>query len=327
MKYSFVAFLMGIAFGVALPARAADAPSKTVAARIEAIPIQTLTISDQQFLQGDAYGRPTTIAGVLRIAQGAGRLPVVIFIPGSGGFSANIDVWDRQFLEMGISTFTMDAFAGRGITSVVQDQSQLGRLNAILDVYRSVAALAAHPRVDGSRIAVMGFSRGGQSSLYSSGKRFQKMWNPGGIEPAAYIALYPQCTTTFIDDTDVSDHPIRIFHGTPDDYNEIAPCRSYFERLRQTARDVKMTEFADTLHAYDFPLLPTTPTIVQNGQTNHCSLKEGPVGVIINADTQQPFTLSDSCVGRNPHVAYSAASTRATEESVKALLKAAFKLN
>ena len=54
--------------------------SKDTAARVEAIPIQTLTISDEQFLKGDAYGKPTTIAGVLRIAQGSGRLPVVILV-------------------------------------------------------------------------------------------------------------------------------------------------------------------------------------------------------------------------------------------------------
>ena len=52
--------------------------SKDIAPRVEAIPIQTLTISDEQFLKGDAYGKPTTIAGGLRIAQGSGRLPPVV---------------------------------------------------------------------------------------------------------------------------------------------------------------------------------------------------------------------------------------------------------
>jgi dienelactone hydrolase len=322
--------LMGIFAAAILAAFAApasaDPASKNIAARIEAIPVQTLTISDQQFLSGDANGRPTTIAGVLRIAQGTGRLPVVIFVSGSGGFNANTDVWDRQFLELGISTFAMDVFAGRGITSVVPDQSQLGRLNAILDVYRSLAVLAAHPRVDPSRIAVMGFSRGGQAALYASVKRFQKLWNTASVEPAAYFALYPQCTATFIGDGEVSDHPIRIFHGIPDDYNEIAPCRRYYERLKKSASDVEMMEFPDTMHAYDFPLFSTTPTVVQNGQTLHCSLVEGAIGVIINTETQQPFTFADACVGRNPHVAYSDTATRATEGVVKEVLRAKFKL-
>jgi dienelactone hydrolase len=121
---------------------------KDLAARTEAIPIQTLTISDEQFLKGDSYGKPATIAGVLRVAQGSGRLPVVILIAGSGGFSPSLDVWSRQFLEMGISTFAMDSFAGRGIVSTTTDQSQLGRLNMILDVYRTASRRS--PRIPAS---------------------------------------------------------------------------------------------------------------------------------------------------------------------------------
>lgn len=322
-----IGVVIAILGAMAAPA-AAESLSKDVAARIEAIPVQTLTVSDEQFLKGDAYGRPTTIAGVLRVAQGTGRLPLVIFAAGSGGFAPNTDLWDRQFEAMGISTFAMDSFAGRGIVSTVIDQSQLGRLNMIIDVYRSIAVLAAHPRVDPDRIAVMGFSRGGQAALYSSLKRFQRMWNPGGVEPAAYIALYPPCTTTYIDDTEVSDHPIRMFHGIADDYVEIGPCRSYLARLQKSAKDVKMTEFPDTWHAYDFPHLPASPTIAQNAQTTHCMLKEEPLGTIINLETAKRFDQnSDRCVGRNPHIAYSATSTRATEEAVKGLLRTVFKLN
>jgi dienelactone hydrolase len=316
------------AVGAMVQPAAPDSLSRDLAARIEAIPVQTLTISDEQFLKGDAYGRPTTIAGVLRVAQGSGRLPVVVFAAGSGGFSLNTDVWGRRFEEMGISTFAMDSFAGRGIVSTVVDQSQLGRLNMILDLYRSLAVLAAHPRVDPNRIAVMGFSRGGQVALYSSLKRFQKMWNPGGIEPAAYIALYPPCVTTYIDDTEVSDHPIRIFHGVSDDYVEIGPCRSYLTRLQKRAKDIKMVEFSDTWHAYDYPNLPASPMVVPNGQTTHCTLKEEPLGTITNVEKGKPFEpTNDRCVGRNPHVAYSAVSTRATEDAVKALLRTVFKLN
>jgi dienelactone hydrolase len=217
-----------------------DNTSKDLAARVEAIPVQTLTITDGQFLKGDAYGRPTTIAVVLRIAQGSGRLPAVILVHGSGGFNANVDLWDQQFGPLGISTFAMDSFTGRGIVSTVVDQSQLGRLNMILDLYRSLSVLASHPRVDPNRIAVIGFSRGVQATLYASLKRFHKIWNPGGIDPAAYIAFYSPCITTYIDDTDVSDHPIRMFHGISDDYVEIGPCRSYFQRLKQRAKDVEM---------------------------------------------------------------------------------------
>jgi dienelactone hydrolase len=317
-------FLLGLI--VASPAFA-ESLSKAIPVRVEAIPIQTITISDEQFLKGNAYGRPTTIAGTLRIAQGSGPRPLVVIVAGSGGHNANTDVWDRQFEEMGISSFALDSFAGRGIVSTVVDQSQLGRLNMILDIYRSLEVLASHPLIDPARIAVIGFSRGGQAALYASLKRFQKMWNPGGVDPAAYIALYPTCNMTFMGDTEVSDHPIRIFHGILDDYVPIEPCRSYFGRLRVKAKDVKLTEYPDTWHAYDFPTFPATPTVAKDAQTTlRCTLREESVGIMVNVETQKQFTYGDSCIGRDPHVAYSAASTRATEDEVKALLKKVFML-
>jgi dienelactone hydrolase len=230
-------------------------------------------------------------------------------------------------LSMGISTFTLDPFAGRGIISTVVDQSQLGRLNEILDVYRSVAALASHPRVDPARIAVMGFSRGGQAALYASLKRFHKLWNPTGVDLAAYIALYPPCNTTYIDDIDVSERPIRMFHGISDDYVQIEPCREYFQRLKSMAKDIQMSEYPETWHAYDFPVFSSSPTIVQNAQTTHCVMKEQQIGLIFNVATKSPFTYTDACVGRNPHVAYSATSTHSTEDAVKSLLKTVFNLN
>jgi hypothetical protein len=39
---------------------------------------------------------------------------------------------------------------------------------------------------------------------------------------------------------------IRIFHGILDDYVEIAPCRAYVERLKQTAKHIQMTEYPDS---------------------------------------------------------------------------------
>src|SRR5437588_971713 len=326
MKKSAIGVLATLAVAIAHAALVPKALAENIDRQIETITIQTLTISDEQFLKGDASGRPTTIAGTLKVAQGTGRLPLVILLHGSGGIEENAVVWERLFASSGISTFEIDSFTGRGIVSTVADQSQLGRLNMILDLYRSLAILAAHPAVDPNRIAVIGFSRGGQAALYATLKRFQRMWNPSGIDPAAYIALYAPCITTYIDDTEVTDHPIRIFHGRSDDWVEIAPCRTYFKRLRVTSKDVQITEYPDTWHAFDYPSLPSKPINVPYAQTTHCVLKEEPMGTIINVATHKPFTSGDDCVGRNAHVAYSAKATSATEEAVKVLLKRVFKL-
>jgi hypothetical protein len=53
---------------------------------------------------------------------------------------------------------------------------------------------------------------------------------------------------------------------------------------------------------------------------------EEAAGTITNTATNKPFTYADDCVGRNPHVAYSAKATHATEEAVGTLLKKVFQL-
>jgi len=328
MKRRCIAAALVMSFIVPLSVTAQDSATKQMAARTEVYSIPSLTLSDEQFLKGDAGGKPVVVSGHLRIAQGSGRLPVVVLIHGSGGMGPNIEYWSREFNEMGVSTFALDGFTGRGLTSVNTDQALLGRLNMILDAYRVLDILAKHPRVDASRIALMGFSRGGQAALFASLKRFHRSWNKSGIEFAAYIPFYPDCMTTYQSDTEVADRPIRIFHGTPDDYNPVARCKPYIERLRGAGRDVKLTEYPNASHAFDNPLGSLTPSVVKGAQTvRHCTIVEEPTGQLINAATRQLFTYKDACVERDPHVGYDPAATQAAGKSVKDLLKSVFKLN
>ena len=277
---------------------------KEIASRVELYAIPSITISDQQFLTGDANGKPVTVAGEFRVAQGAGRLPVVMMMHGSGGVNGTSEAWVHQFNSMGISTFVIDGFSGRGITATSTNQALLGRLNLIVDIYHALDILAKHPRVDPDRIVLMGFSRGGQAALYASESRFQKLWNKSGLQFAAYIPFYPDCSTTYVDDTEIVDRPIRIFHGTPDDYNPVASCKAFVERLKEAKRDVVLTEYPDSPHGFDAGLLGVnTNTVAAGAQTvRHCHIREGEGGLLMNAETHQPFSYKDECVELGPHV-------------------------
>jgi dienelactone hydrolase len=318
-----------MAIALAMPANRQDSNAKQLAARIELHSIASLTLSDEQFLKGDsAAGKPVVVSGELRIAQGSGRLPVVVLIHGSSGMGANVDFWARELNAMGVSTFALDAFTGRGLTNVNPDQASLGRLNMMLDAYRMLDVLAKHPRVDASRIVLMGFSRGGQGTLFASMKRFQQMWNRSRIDFAAYLPFYPDCMTTYRGDTDVADRPIRIFGGIPDDYNPVAPCEAYVARLRAAGRDVTLTEYPNASHAFDNPLWGPTPVVFKDAQTvRRCRIREDEAGRLLNVATGRPFTYQDECVERDPHVGYDAAATEAARQSVRAFLKALFKLD
>jgi dienelactone hydrolase len=95
--------------------------------------------------------------------------------------------------EIGVAAFLLDSFTGRGITQTVTDQSQLGHLAMIFDAYRALDLLSRHARIDPSRIAVKGFSKGAFVALYASLKRFQRVYGPKGLEFAAYIPFYASC--------------------------------------------------------------------------------------------------------------------------------------
>lgn len=266
---------------------------------------QSTTVTDQEFLTGRKEGKPVTLAGELRLPRpGNDRLPLVVLLHGSGGISGAVTDWEQEFNSMGVATFVIDSFTARGIVSTVNDQTQLGRLTMIIDAYRAFEMLARHPRIDPARIALMGFSRGGQAALYASVRRFQRMHGLAGKEFAAYIAFYPDCTTTYQSDTEVTDRPVRIFHGTLDDYSPAAPCKAYVERLRAQGKDVQLTEYAGAWHVFDGQTLKKPVKLEKAPTTRHCQLTEAQDGVIINARTKQPFTYADSCVEYGPTIAY-----------------------
>lgn len=301
--------------------------TKDMPTRMELHPIQTLWITDQQFLTGDKNGRQVTVSGELSIPPVAGRLPTVILMHGSGGMGANVAYWKRQLNAMGISTFAIDGMTGRGLIGVGSNQAVLGRLNFIVDIYRSLEILAKHPRVDPERIAIIGFSRGGQAALYASMERFHKMWNTSGAQFAAYIPFYPDCATTYNEDTALVGKPIRIFHGTPDDYNPVRTCKAYRERLLPAKVDITITEYPNAPHGFDSPLGFVPPRQTASDQSvRDCTIREGQGGDLVNQATGKTFTYTDECVRLRPTVGHDPEATAAVTKAVTEFLKQTFKM-
>jgi dienelactone hydrolase len=296
---------------------ASQAPPAPVA-RMEIHSFQSMTLTDQEFLTGRKEGKPVTIAGELRLPRpGTDRLPVVVLLHGSGGVSGNILDWEQDLNAMGVATFVLDSFTARGIVNTLNDQAQLPRTSMIVDAYRALDVLAKHPRIDPTRIALMGFSRGGQGALYASLKRFQRLHGPVGQEFAAYIVFYPPCNTTFRDDEDVADKPIRIFIGSADDYVPVASCRAYVERLKAKGKNVQLTEYADAAHVFDGRSFKKPVKLEKAPTARRCELAEAENGVIVNVKTKQPFTWADPCVEYGPTVAYNEKASTEARRAVK----------
>lgn len=296
------------------------------AARTEAVPFLTQTLSDTDFLSA-SKDNPMTIAGVLRIpTTGGDKLPAVIMLHGSGGYTAYIDAWVARLNAINIATFVVDSFSGRGLRNVRDDQNALGRLAGVSDAYGALEAIAKNPRIDESRIVLMGFSRGGQGALYAAMKRFHESYLTNGLNFAGYIAFYPNCSTHYRDDLEVVDKPIKIYHGEADDFNAYAPCKAYAERLIAAGKDVQITGYPGAYHVFDWDGLKK-PQFAKDAQSaRDCKIEEGTGGVLINKLTDKPFTYQDDCVAKGATAAYNEAAANDVSEKVPEFLSSLFML-
>jgi len=217
------------------------------------IAFRTQTPTPGDFARRNLDAPAAVIWGELSIPRRAsGRVPAVVLVHGSSGVGNNMPGWRSELNGMGVATFIVDSFGGRGIKETATDQSRLATSAMIVDAYRALALLATHPAIDRNRVAVMGFSKGGAVALYSSLTRFQRDWGPPRLHFAAHLPFYPPCGIRLLDEEQVSA-PIRIFHGAADDWTPVGPCREYVERLRRAGVDAKVHEFAGALHGFDVP--------------------------------------------------------------------------
>jgi dienelactone hydrolase len=245
----------------------------------------------------------------------------VILVHGSNGIRTNVLRWADALSAMGLATFVLDSFTGRQITETATAQDRLSTVAMTVDAYRALDVVGRHPRIDPRRIAIMGFSKGGSVALAAALRRFYALHGSPGLDFAAYIALYPGCQRRFIDEENVVDRPIRIYHGEADDWVPIAPCRAYVDRLRKAGRDAELTGYPDAHHGFDLHLASPSIRIpnVQTGPT--CVVEERSGGLMVSMPSGQPWSLNDPCVTRGATLGYHPDAHAKTLGAVTALLK------
>jgi len=292
------------------------------------ITFETITLNDSQFLKGEKTGPKATIWGNLRLPERRiGRVPAVVLVHGTVGVGPREEQWAEDLNGVGVATFILDSFSGRGLVPPFESGAVPSPFAMIVDSYRALNLLATHPRIDPKRIAIMGFSRGGVVALYASLHRFQRLYGPAGLEFAAYLPFYANCAITYIDDEKVSDRPIRLHHGTDDNNLPIAACRDYVKRLQGAGKDIQLREYSGARHSFDNSELSSASVQPRGLNWTRCRFFERAVGEIVNSETKTAFGLSDPCFSRGPTVGYSQAAHAEALRQVKIFITTTFQLS
>ncbi|MDH3299938.1 MAG: dienelactone hydrolase family protein [Acidimicrobiia bacterium] len=271
-----------------------------------------------------ADGVEIMVGGSLTIPVVEEPAPAVIIAHGCGGPGRSERDWATELSDHGIAVLVLDSFGARGVAEVCSGRETINVADPVVDVYRAAELLRDHPRVDGDRVAVTGFSFGGRTALWSALARFQDAY--GGRPFDAYVAFYPStCFIRLEGETEVVGGPIRILHGTADDWTPIEPCQELVNRLDSAGVDAAVIRYDGAYHGFDNQSLAWgglhfSPNLVS---PRNCSfVEEG--GVVIDPDIGTVAGVDSPCVERGARYAYDADAREAAERYLIGLLLEVF---
>lgn len=248
-----------------------------------------------EFAVTGAFERHAAVAGELRVPDSArDRLPAVVIVNSSPGFDGRGAFYAEALNQAGIATLEIDMFQGRGLPlSPVQNMPH---------VYQSLHYLARHPRIDPTRVGIMGFSWGAQVSLLTSSADLTRRFSDRNLRFAAHLPVYPQCwvilTARNGRDTllkkaplkEVTGSPVHILAGDKDDYDDPDGCLKLVASMPANARrHFAVTVYKGATFAWDSRFDSAT---YESGANKG---KGGVVKVIANAEIareSQAFAVS-----------------------------------
>lgn len=247
------AMARGLAVALALAALMLAAPGWGRAE--EKIPIPSETPNGMaEYLRHTAPA--ATVVGYLYLPQGAqGPVPAMILKHGSGGLDGargdNIRKWAHMLNDWGIAAFVVDSFGPRGISNTAEDQGQLKPWADLADTFAALKVLAADPRIDPTRIGVMGWSRGGGAAMQAALESARlAMLAPNDPKFAAHVVFYGASEPQYRDSA-TDGAPMLFLHGESDDYVPMAGAHEWADWFQSMGDPVTFIGYPHTYHDFD----------------------------------------------------------------------------
>jgi dienelactone hydrolase len=181
-------------------------------------------------------GQGDPIQGYLTRPGGAGPFPAVVLLPTCLGLPAERASIGARIAAWGYVALFVDDFATRGL----KETCAVDFKQALPDADGALAYLTSLSHVDPDKIAVVGFSQGGDTALKIAGG------GAGGFKAAA--AFYPPCANLAGAALGI---PTLILVGAKDAVTPAADCTELAKR--QQPAMAKLVVYPGAAHAFDLP--------------------------------------------------------------------------
>ncbi len=186
--------------------------------------------------------------------DGTAPYPAMIISHGSSGlakFAEHYYAWARHFTSMGVAVFVLDHFTPRGIKEVASDQLSFNEWTVATDVIYALRLLATHPKIDKTKIGVVGFSKGGNASLFSAFEVLQETIAGPELRLALHMPFYPSCNSFYLN-MKPTKAPIIFFLGEKDENTPASECVKYSAYLKELGARVETVVYPGAYHGFDF---------------------------------------------------------------------------
>ena len=201
-----------------------------------AITFQSSTYSDmRQLLVREAASGAVTVKAYLGFPeQERDRYPAVIVVHTIGGYrEANEGYAAAELRKAGFATLTYDSFAARGTTGAALSGSSGYLPIGVADAYAALRLLSGEPRIDANRIAIVGFSYGGEVAHLAAFETLRSALDPGPGRFAAHVAFYPGGNFGAIAEPGAyTGSPVLMLLGGKDDNLPVPKIESYLAYAR-----------------------------------------------------------------------------------------------
>lgn len=207
----------------------------------------------RELVTKDYKKKPVNLTAKLRLPDGAGPFPAIVWVHGLGG-QEPYEKWgwmarlNRFASERGIAVLVIDSYTERGISpkDTVSGKVTLNMAARLMDTYAATSALTKDKRINSDKVFVMGHSFGGLVSIASASTTINNSLKDFGVVFAGHIPISPECLTR-PQNLSYDNKPMWIISGEKDDLTPSKHCVDLVKAMKP-AENVKLHLISDGTH-------------------------------------------------------------------------------